>query len=209
MNSKTMSQAEYAAYRGVRKSAVSNWKKAGLLIFAEDTQGKLKVDVARSDARVNANIDPTRGRPTVAAATAAAAPVPSGAGDTGEEAKVRSDLIREQTISRRLANARDAKELVPFAEAEALAAEGGRLARERMHALLRSHAERLAAERDPRQVVSFFGGEIDRAFDELAAQMAKGMPEDDVTALDTIEEAEIAAEAEAEAPASSENEAAA
>jgi len=192
MNPLLMSQAEFAAHRGVKKSAVSNWKKDGLLIFAEAPDGKLKVDVARTEARLNAKLDPARGRPTTAQAAAASepsspAPVSTPA-DSGLSI-VRTDLLRQQTVGKALDNAKRAGDLVALAEFERLAAENGRIARERMIALVRNNAERLAAEREPRQIVAILTDEIDLAFAELAEALMTG-ESDDAEAIDAIDKAE-------------------
>jgi len=201
MNDTRMTQAEYARYRGVQKSAVSNWKKAGFLIFAEGQGGRMLIDVARTDARVNANIDPTRGRPTKTQSEAAAGqpelPVqPSQTETQSAVASARVDLAVEQTIRMRLQNAKEAGALVPFVEYQRLCAENGRLARERMVSLVRSNAERLAAERDPRAITALLTAEIEAAFDALAAIAARGegAPDDDAE-LQSIIDGEIAKDA--------------
>lgn len=177
-----MTQAEYAAHRGVKPSAVSNWKKAGHVVFAEGDDGRLYVDRARTDARLNARIDQTRGRPTSSQASQAQAPASAASGPlfSGEPAEpsglaqVRTDLIRQQTIGKTLDNARRAGELVPAMEYERRASEFGRLARERMHSVVRNQSERLSAERDPRQITLLLTEEIDLAFAELADQVQGG-----------------------------------
>ena len=143
-----MTRKEFAAHRGVQKTAVSNWNKAGMLVFAEGPGGKLLIDVARTEAKLNANLDPSRGRPTTAQSSAAAdhAPAPAlPAAHDGGLANVRTDLIRAQTVGKALDNARRAGELVLLAEFERLAIENGRITRERMISLVRMNAERLAA----------------------------------------------------------------
>ncbi|WP_430635034.1 hypothetical protein [Sphingomonas hankookensis] len=60
-----LTKGEFALHRGVGKSAVSNWSKKGLLVMGECPEtGAIKVDVERTDARINARVDPMRGRPT-------------------------------------------------------------------------------------------------------------------------------------------------
>lgn len=193
MNSLLMTPAKFAARRGVQKSAVSNWKKKGWLVYAEGPDGgKPLIDVERSELKLNANLDPSRGRPTTGQMTAVSdlpvvAPAPpqnSGLTD------VRTDLIKAQTVGKTLENARRAGELVVFAEFERLAIENGRVTRERMIALARNLSERLAAEREPRQVSAILIEEIDKAFTELAEQITRGDTEDDAAALDAIENAE-------------------
>lgn len=201
MNSVLMTPAEFAAHRGVQKSAVSNWKRKNLLVFAEGDAGKLKIDVARTEAKLNAKLDPTRGRPTTAQASTASEPgqaqlpiAPAPAPADGL-ANVRTDLLRHQVTAKALENARRAGDLVPLVEFERLAMENGRVARERMIALVRTYSERLAAERDPRLILAFLTDEIEKAFAELAESSLTGGDADDADALDAIEQAEDAIEA--------------
>mgnify|MGYP003639333504 CR=1 FL=1 len=191
-----MTQAEYAVHRGVGRSAVSNWKKAGLLVFAEGTTGKPEVDVERTDARVNAKIDPARGRPTTAASAPVAelplaAPVANGVRAGGGEslADVRTDLIRAQTIKAQLDNAKRAGDLVPVEEFTRRAAEYGRVARERMLSVVRSQAEWLASARDARAIVAQLQDEIERAFADLAAQIETGAVPDTTEDPDGVDDA--------------------
>lgn len=198
-----MTQAEYARHRGVRPSAVSNWKKAGHLVFGEDDDGKLKVDVVRTDARLNARLDPLRGRPSGSALTDPAesdegvAPALPLAGAKPSELNVeRLEELRERRIGSALKNAQLARDLVPLIEAEQRVSEVGRAARERMQAWLRSVAERFAAERDARAIMTLGEEGIDRVFDELADAAESG-----VFADDDGDEGETAAEAVVEAEA--------
>jgi hypothetical protein len=201
MNSLLMTRADFARHRGVQKSAVSNWSGKGWLVFAEGPGGKQMIDVARTEAKLNANLDPSRGRPTTGQMQAAEVPLPSpgkpaAPANDGGLSNVRTDLIRSQTVGKNLDNARRAGELVPFQEFERLATEAGRVTRERMIALARTNAERLAAERDPRQIVAILTEGIDQTFAELAEQLMKGEEGDDPAALEAIENAESAIVAE-------------
>jgi hypothetical protein len=180
MNTPLMSQAEYARHRGVSAPAVSNWKKAGHLVFAEDPQrpGSHRIDVARTDARLNSKLDPTRGRPTTGTPPAAVQQPEGGdllSGGGRSQAQVRIDLAQEQLIGQRLKNAREARELAPAVELERRAAELGRVARERMQAMFRSISERLAAEHNVRAIMAIGSGEIDRVFSELADDVDQGI----------------------------------
>ncbi len=90
-------------------------------------------------------------------------------------------------------NARDAKELAPRVELERRAAEMGRVARERMHAMWRAISERLAAERDVRAVMALGITEIDRVFAQLADDVERGaLVADDATDEEAALEAEVA-----------------
>lgn len=172
-----MTQSEFAAHRQVGKSAVSNWKRAGHLIFVEGPTGKLMIDVARTEARLNARVDPTRGRPSGGVAEAAAAPMPNAAvyDDGGEPlANPRIDLVREQVIEKQLKNKKAAGELVPLAEYERRSGEMSRQARERVMSVVRDQAERLGMESDPRQIISLLETSFDRMFNDMAADIEQG-----------------------------------
>ena len=144
-----LSQTDFARHRGVGKSAVSNWKKAGMIVFADDGAGRLLVDVMRTEARLNARIDPTRGRPSTSSPDVVT-PDLAAIGDQADGsplaqrnlALVRAEVAEEDLIGRRLRNAESARELVPAMEAERRLAELGRMAFERVKAELRSSAER-------------------------------------------------------------------
>ncbi|GAA4220243.1 hypothetical protein GCM10022253_23940 [Sphingomonas endophytica] len=188
-----VTQAEFAKRRGVGKSAVSNWKKAGLLIFAEDDAGRLMVDAARTEARLNARLDPMRGRPATAPDVAPALPLGSEI-DEGSPlqqrnlAQVRAEVAEEDLVGKRIKNAELARELVPAVEAERRLGHLGRMARERVQAELRARAERLAAEREPRAIMTLLDEATDKAFAALASAIAGGSLDDD-------EEEEVTAEA--------------
>lgn len=202
MAAQLMTQVEFARHRGVGKSAVSNWKRDGLVVFAEGPGGRQMVDVGRTDARLNAKIDPMRGRPSTASGQAPDGeapalpleqqPLPSGAPSPPTERTLnaeRIEQVREQRIGQAMKNAQLAGELVPLVEAQKRVAEVGRSARERMHAWFRSQAERLAAEKDVRQVMAIGESGIDQVFAELADAADSGeFAGDDVDADLTAEE---------------------
>lgn len=176
-----MTKGQFAAHRGVGKSAVSNWAAKQLLVMGEcPGTGKLLVDVERTDARINTRIDPMRGRPAASLPVTAAAS-PDEVGGAGEPAlpgrsvaKVRAELAEENLVTLRLKNAERGGELAPRIELERRAAGLGRVARERMQAMFRAIAERLAAERDVRNVMAIGSAEIDRVFTELANDVEAG-----------------------------------
>lgn len=203
MNNAVMTKAEYARHRGVKPSAVSNWVKAGHIVFCEDPvrPDRMVVDVARTDARLNSRIDPTRGRPTTGIPQAPAPQVVEpDLGDmlTGVRtaAQVRIELAEEQLIERRQKNARDAGELAPRAELDRRAAELGRVVRERMHAMFRAISERLAAEREVRTIMAIGSAEIDRVFADLADEVERGALVED--ADETVEDQALENEVEAQ-----------
>ena len=202
MNSALMTKAEYARHRGVKPSAVSNWVKAGHIVFVEDPERptKMLIDVQRTDARLNSRIDATRGRPTTGVPRAAAAPAepedagPQIAGRTA--AQIRMELADEQLVSVRQKNAREAGELAPKVELDRRAAELGRVVRERMHAMFRAISERLAAEKEVRAVMALGAAEIDRVFADLADEVERGALVEDVE--ETADDAAIENEVEAQ-----------
>jgi hypothetical protein len=178
-----MTQGEFARHRGVGKSAVSNWKRDGLLVMGEGAGGKLYVDVERSDARLNARFDPMRGRPTSTMSRSIGLPLVAGAApdpcsqlpDQGETLQsVRVELIRRQSAGHALRNAQAAGELAPLVELVERAQNLSRSTRERIQGWFRGEAERLAAERDIRVIISICEEGIDRIFVDLADQAAAG-----------------------------------
>lgn len=179
-----LNQADFARRRGVGKSAVSNWKKAGLIVFAEGEGGRLLVDVARTEARLNARLDPTRGRPIGNdAGPMPELPMAARADDDADEgspvsqrtlAKVRAENAEEDLVGKRMKNAELARELVPAVEAERRLSDIGRMARERAQAEMRGIAERVAAERDTRAVMTLLDEAIDRAFHAVADAVESG-----------------------------------
>lgn len=204
-----MTQAEFARHRGVSKGCVTNWKNDGLLIMAEGPGGRPMVDVQRSEMRLNAKIDPMRGRPSTGGASEpTAAPggdapaLPLEAGGAGpvrrdDLADERALQVREQRVGQALKNARLAGELVPLIEAERRVSEVGRAMRDRMHAWLRANSERFAAEKDVRQIMALGEAGIDEVFAELAAAAEAGaFAGDDDLSADEVAELEQAAAAE-------------
>lgn len=178
-----MSQADYARYRGVGRPAVSNWKRAGHLVLAEDQAGRLMIDVMRTDARLNARIDPMRGRPASAATTVPITVAPRPAtDDRADQATVSSErleLIREQRTGQALRNAQTARELVPLSEAMAILLGAARTLRERTQSELRGLAERLANEAETRAIMMLLEETIDRVFNDVAAEIEAADDEDD------------------------------
>ncbi|KQN94492.1 hypothetical protein ASE95_02850 [Sphingomonas sp. Leaf231] len=188
-----LTQADFAKRRGVGKSAVSNWKKAGLLVFAEDAAGRMMVDAGRTEARLNARLDPTRGRPATAPEASPVLPLAAEPDDGSlisqrNLSRVRAEVAEEDLVGKRMKNAELARELVPAVEAERRLGHLGRMARERVQSELRSRAERLAAEREPRAIMALLDEATDKAFAALASAIAGG-------ALDDDDEEDVTAEA--------------
>jgi hypothetical protein len=189
-----MTQAEFAKRRGVGKSAVSNWKKAGLIVFAEGADGKVFVDAERSEARLNARIDPMRGRPAQAVPAEAELPIAEPVAPAGGHNvhSARAELTVEQLIGQRQKNAVAAGELVPLVEMERRAAELGRLVRERVGAELRNAAERLAATSDVRGVMAILDEAQSKAFTALAQAVEGGVLDEDEAEEQAVPEEQIA-----------------
>lgn len=186
MAAQLMTQAEFARHRGVVKGAVSNWKKNGLLVMAEGPDGKPMVDVQRTELKLNAKIDPMRGRPTTGGqpstavapgmGDAPALPLEAGAPAAADQtiSGERSQLLREQRIGAAMKNAREAGDLVPLIEAERRVSEAGRAARERVQAWFRGLAEQLAATTDVRSIMVIGEEGIDQVFTDLANAAQRG-----------------------------------
>ncbi len=172
-----MRAKDFAAHRGVRPSAVSNWKAAGHLVWVEDPErpGKQLIDVEKSDLILNGKVDPTRGRPRSAesapvAETTATAGDASAARASGMD-QARLDDMRERTLSRRIENDKALNRLVDIGEYERRAGDMGRLVRERTVGVVRQVAERLAAESDPRQIIAILSEQFDGLFNQLADEI--------------------------------------
>lgn len=202
-------KSEYAKHRGVKPSAVSNWNTKGLLVFAADPSrpGKQLIDVEKTDLVLNGTVDQTRGRPRsgdmeAAAQFGADAPAPSAPRSVPmtAEAAARLEEVQERTLGRRIENERNLGRLISLADAERRAADRGRMIRERVNSLVRAHAERIAAESDPRVVVSILQTEFDALFNRVADEIeAEARAEADVDATLATIDAQVEAEGEDEA----------
>jgi phage terminase Nu1 subunit (DNA packaging protein) len=205
MNSPLITQAEFAAYRGVGKPAVSNWKRQGLLVFGEDPArpGKALVNVSATDARLSTRVDPTRGRPRGGAAqpiepSAAAAPadmLPLAGSADRKVAEVRLELLEEQRDGQRMKNLQSAGDLVPRIAAEQRLAEAVRMIFSRLTSTHRGLAERLASATEPRAVVAILEEATDRVRTDLANRIEGGLDADDDA--DDLEGGDLSTEAEA------------
>ncbi len=202
MNSFLMSQAEFAAHRGVQKSAVSNWKKKGLIVFSEDPAqpGRLFVNVAQTEARLSSRVDPTRGRPRTSDAASASPPaaepgsLPLDGGGERKLADIRLDLLEEQRIGQRMKNMREAEELAPRQVMEQRLVEAVRAIFSRMASMHRGLAERLASATEPRAIVAILEEATDRMRTNLANRIDAGSDADDEPADE--EGGDLSAEAE-------------
>ncbi len=172
-------KSEFAALKGVGASAVSNWAKKGLLVYGQDPArpGKQLVDVEKSELLINGTIDQTRGRPRAAGvaqvegeiASPPSAPPRHPAMSSAETARM--EEMRERTLGRRIDNEKALGNLVQLGVVEQQAADRGRMIRERVNAVVRAQAERLAAESDPRAIVALLTAEFDGLFTRIADEI--------------------------------------
>lgn len=193
---------DFAARHGVGASAVSNWARKGLLVFAPDPErpGKELIDAEKSDLLVRGTVDQTRGRPRAAEGAGASAAPGDGASRTGSAPvaymsgpeAVRMEEARERIIGRRLDNEKNAGRLVPLEVVERQSADRGRMIRERVIAVVRAQQERLGAETDPRVIgallIAEFDGLFERIADEIEAEARAEAVADEV--LESIPDAD-------------------
>lgn len=177
MSQALMTKSEYARYRGVGKSAVSNWIKRDQLVMNGS-----QVDVAASDDRLGALVDSVAGRPATASMAAStpkrstppAQPVmqppaaPSRSSDMERIANERAQLLSEQRAEKALKNAKLAGELVPLQAAESKLATAVTGLCERMRSDLRGMAERLAMESDMRIIRTLLEEALDKVQNDMA-----------------------------------------
>lgn len=83
----------------------------------------------------------------------------------------RMEEMRERTLGRRIDNEKALGNLVQLGVVEQQAADRGRMIRERVNAVVRAQAERLAAESDPRAIVALLTAEFDGLFTRIADEI--------------------------------------
>ena len=170
-----MTVAEYAAHRGCSDSYVRRMRREQRLVMGE---GKL-IDVAASDAKLDAETDPLRGGNRSAqeideAIDAAYAAVITPAGGVGLKEAVR----RERLARARLAEldlGEQAKQLVRVKEIDRHVFTLARQTLERLRSISSRLRTSLAAESDPRVCESLLDAEIAKVceeFQRFAAAMA-------------------------------------
>lgn len=177
-----ITQAAFAARRGVSEAMVSRWKSRGLLVL--DVEGR--VLEGASNARLDATLDPGRGgdrtgrpRPPAAqggAGGANAAPAPSDGAYEGDPDRMnyQREAARDKRASamqRELELAREARELLPAPEVTHRIAHHVRMALDALASRRRRLAPKLALETDPRQVEKLLE-ESDREFCVALAGLA-------------------------------------
>ena len=185
-----MSKAQFARHRGVGRSAVSNWITRGQLAIVDG-----KVDVAASEALLDASVDPGRGRPpehdpqpgggTPAKKTGSASSKPAAAtaksegdGDADNLRELRAQQLRETAHGAALKNAKMAGDLVPATAAGNIVESTISGFLDRAQADLRNLADMLVRETDPRKgrkaADEWLARLRENYADELEAQQQEG-----------------------------------
>lgn len=164
MSQAFMTQAQYAAHRGVQRSYVTKLKQEGRLVMTEAGL----VDVAASDAQISQTSDP--GRDDVAArhqAGRAGAPAaPDGVGSSYQAARAVKErflaLEAKRSYEQAMGLLRDGREV------EAVVATAMTELRQRLEALAGTMAPELAAMSDEGRVRAFLRDEINHALETTA-----------------------------------------
>ncbi|WP_303749527.1 hypothetical protein [Stenotrophomonas pigmentata] len=177
-----ITQATFAARRGVSEAMVSRWKAKGMLVL--DSEGR--VLEAASNARLRATLDPGRGgdrtgrqRPPVPAGATSARPAAQGAPEGGydpdpDRLNYQREAARDKRASamqRELELARDAGQLLHADEVTNRIAHHVRSAIDVLAARRRSLAPKLALETDPRKVEQLLE-QADREFCQALVGLA-------------------------------------
>jgi len=160
-----MTRAEYARYRGVNQGQITKYGRQGLLVEGPDG----RIDVAATDARLDAVLNPVHGGDRRAEQSVEAAH--DGPGRIAYlEAK--AEETRLKALARRLELEERAGRLVRADEVEAEAFARARQAQEAILALPDRLASQLAAETDEARVYALLEAEVRRIARELAASAA-------------------------------------
>lgn len=182
MPAELITKAAYARHRGVGKSAVSNWVTRSQIVLVDG-----KVDVAASDAKLDATVDQASGRPKTgkSAAPKRAPPKPATPKSTPQatNASVADDTqkslteerlgeIRERRIGNALKNAEAARLLVPIDAFEARLQTLISGFCDRMQSELRGRSEKLALETDKRAIRTALDDIVHHVRDDFAARIA-------------------------------------
>lgn len=168
-----MTTIEYAAHRGVSDSYARRLRREGRLVEGE---GKL-IDVAASDAKLEATGDPLRGgdRTGKAPAFAGAGPAAAGAGAAVAVVPVDDVSLREAMRRERLAKARlaelelgeEAKQLARVKQVDRVVFTLARQALERLRTIPSRLRNQLAAESSPRACEALLDAELAKVCDEM------------------------------------------
>lgn len=169
-----MTKAAYARYRGVGKSAVTNWITREQIVL-EGT----KVDVAKSDAKLGSVVDPGRGRDpspkpavvkTASCGKTTAHPTVADSAQA-QLAEERLGEVRERRIGQAMKNAQTAGELVERSEYESRLATYISGFCDRMTSELRGKAEALAKLTENREVRAMLDEAIHTVRTDFAARI--------------------------------------
>jgi hypothetical protein len=185
-----MKQKDFAARQGVQPSAVSNWKRAGLLVFGATPETRKMIDVAASEARLADRRDAGRGRPPTAIEPEIEREIETVAPEPGKHlSNVRTRLLEVQTDGKLLDNKERAGKLVPLIEYQRRATALPQLLRDRLLAQFRSHREQLAAISDPRLQDLRNAELINEVFEQMATDIEAGAlsADDDAGEDDPVE----------------------
>lgn len=187
-----ITQAAFAALRGVSEAMVSRWKTRGMLVL--DREGR--VLPSASNARLRATLDPGRGgdrtgrqRAPAAAGAPSARPGATAAPEGGYEAdperlNYQREAARDKRASamqRELELAREAGDLLHAADVTNRIAHHVRQALDVLASRRRRLAPTLALETDPRRIEQLLE-ESDREFCKALAGLAMPKPDDQAEA---------------------------
>ena len=171
MTGQLMTKGDFARARGVRPGSVSNWINQGLVVFGYDPERPEKemIDVDQTDALLREHLDPGNGRPRAQTVEASRGLF----GDDGSVASARGLELRERTMRLRLQNAKAVDKLVAVDDVAARFADAARLIRERWASSDRQLCERLASERDERQVLALLSAARDEILNQVAEMLSR------------------------------------
>ena len=201
-----MNRAQYAEHCKVVPTAVTKWKDWLVKVEDPDRQGKFLIDVEASDAARRARVDTTTGRPRkddgpvgeqLAQATTAVLPGIGIPAKMSLMEEARLEHLRERTMRQQLDRAALVGQLLPLEEYTTRASDMGRMIRERAHALVRQHSERLAAETEPRKIVAILADALDLMFNQVAEDLDR-QADDEQRADAVLADVEAADQAQTE-----------
>ncbi len=156
-----MTQAEFARHRGVSRATVTEYKHKGLLVMTDDG----RVDVAASEQRLNASLDPVRGGDRSAAKKQPAATVK----EDGRFMSARVEELVAKAAWQRLKLEKEAGRLVEKESTRQAAFTLARTAQETLIAIPDRLSSILAAESNAAKVHAVLSEEIRRVCNELAS----------------------------------------
>ncbi len=158
MTAKVMNQAEYARYRGVARKTITEYKHRGLLVLTEAG----KVDVAASDANLDAFLDEVRGGDRT---SEAAMPADANAYLEAKTREMRARAARQELETRKRAG-----ELLERKSVERAAFTLARQTQEAVIAVADRLASVLAAESDAAKAHELLSDELRGVMNDMAKQ---------------------------------------